>query len=253
MDLGLKGKVVLVTGGTRGIGNAIVNYLVEEGAKVAFCARTADSVNTVAKHFGNAVSGSVVDLADGIAVTNWVNNTAAHFGAIDAVIANAGAMEGGDTDEAWGKNLAIDITAFRCLTAAALPYLKTAAAENGDAAITAISSVSASMAEGPEAYGAIKAALIHYTGGLARKLGPDHVRVNTISPGTVFFDGGVWDNVEQADPAYFKQTLDLIPMGRMAQPEEIASAAVFISSPRSSYTTGSNWIIDGSISAHAQL
>ena len=100
-----------------------------------------------------------------------------------------------------------------------------------------------------KAYGAIKAAQIHFAKGVAKENAPKHIRCNVISPGTVFFEGGVWGRVKDGMPAFFEATIKRNPTGRMATPEEIASAAVFLSSPRSAFTTGINMVVDGAISA----
>ena len=214
MDLGLKGKTAIVTGATRGIGRAIADLFADEGANVAICARKADEVEaTVAalKAKGVSAFGQVVDIADGAALK-------AFMGAVHVL-------------------------------EAAKPFLETAGAEKGDAALIIISSISAAEAASPSAYGAIKAAQIHFAKGVAKENAPKHIRCNVISPGTVFFEGGVWGRVKDGMPAFFEATIKRNPTGRMATPEEIASAAVFLSSPRSAFTTGINMVVDGAISA----
>jgi 3-oxoacyl-[acyl-carrier protein] reductase len=131
---------------------------------------------------------------------------------------------------------------------AARPYLEDAASRNSDAAFIIISSVSAAEADSASAYGPIKAALIHHAKGLARQYAPKHVRVNVVSPGMVYFEGGVWNMVEKGMPDYFKQQMTRNPTGRAATPQDVANAAVFLASPASSYTTGVNLLVDGAIS-----
>ena len=133
------------------------------------------------------------------------------------------------------------------------PFLTKAAAESGDAAFVMIASISAAEATSPGAYGAVKAALIHYAKGVAKENAPAHIRANVVSPGTVFFEGGVWGNVKAGAPAFFETMIKRNPMGRMASPQEIAAATVFLASPLSAFTTGSNLVVDGGISARVNF
>ena len=125
--------------------------------------------------------------------------------------------------------------------------------ESKAAAIVIISSVSGreiDFAAGP--YGAFKAALIHYAQGLAFALAPKHIRANTVSPGNTYFPGGVWEKIEQGIPDLFARAMALNPTGRMAKPEEIARAAVFLASPAASFITGSNLVVDGALTRGVQ-
>jgi 3-oxoacyl-[acyl-carrier protein] reductase len=122
-----------------------------------------------------------------------------------------------------------------------------AAAEAKDASVVVISSTAALENAFANAYGAAKAALMHHSKGLARQHAASGIRFNSVSPGTVYFKGGVWHRVEQGMPEYYKQTLARNPTGRMAPPAEVANAVVFLSSPRSSFTTGTNLVIDGAL------
>jgi 3-oxoacyl-[acyl-carrier protein] reductase len=131
---------------------------------------------------------------------------------------------------------------------AALPLLEAGGEKTGDAAFVIISSVSAAQADAASSYGPIKAALIHMAKGLARQYAGKKIRVNVVSPGTVYFKGGIWNMVEQSMPKRYQDALARNPTGRMATPQEIANAAVFLASPASSFTTGSNLVVDGAIS-----
>ena len=119
---------------------------------------------------------------------------------------------------------------------------------NGDAAFVIISSVSAAESDNASSYGPIKAALIHYAKGLARQHAKRGIRTNVVSPGMVYFKGGIWNLIETNSPDFFKQAMARNPTGRAATPQEIANAAVFLASPASSYTTGVNLLVDGTIS-----
>ncbi len=251
MDLALKGKKALITGATRGIGRAIAETLAAEGADLAICARNPDQVaETVAalKKKGVNVVGGVVDIADGDALKKWIAEAGKTLGGLDIVVANASALAQGNGEDAWRACFEIDVMAARNLCEAALPFLEKSAAANGDASAVIISSISAAEAESAGAYGALKAAQIHLAKGLAKEHAGKHVRFNTVSPGTVYFKGGVWNMVEEHMPDMFKATMKRNPMGRMATPQDIANATVFLASPASSFTTGINMIVDGAIS-----
>ena len=251
MDLGLKGKKAIVTGGTRGIGRAIAETLAAEGADVAICARNKDQVDEAVaalKKSGTNVIGGVVDIADGPALKKWIADAANTLGGLDIVVANASALAQGNGEDAWRACFEIDVMGARNVCEAALPFLEKSAAVSGDASATIISSISAAEAESAGAYGALKAAQIHLVKGLAKENAGKHVRFNAVSPGTVYFKGGVWGMVEEHMPEMFKATMARNPTGRMATPQDIANATVFLSSPASSFTTGINMVVDGAIS-----
>ena len=251
MDLHLKGKNAVVLGGTRGIGRAIAETLASEGANVALCARNADQVSAAVaalKDKGVRVTGSSVDITDGPALQAFIAKSASELGGIDILVSNAGAMAIGNDEGSWNANFRLDVLGAVVSFEAARPYLEDAAKQSGDAAFIIISSVSAAEADSASAYGPIKAALIHHAKGLARQYAPKHVRVNVVSPGMVYFEGGVWNMVEKGMPDYFKKQMARNPTGRAATPQDIANAAVFLASPASSYTTGVNLLVDGAIS-----
>lgn len=256
MDLGLKGKKAIVTGGTRGIGRAIAETLAAEGADVAICARNQDQVNeTVAalKAKGVNAVGGVVDIADGPALKKWIADAGNQLGGIDILVANASALTIGNTEEAWKGCFDIDVMGAQRSFDAALPFLEKSAKASGDAAVVIISSVSAAETTNGNAYGAMKAAQIHLAKGLSKEHAGKHVRVNLVSPGTVYFKGGVWHMVETNMPDMFKATMARNPMGRMATPQDIANATVFLVSPASSFTTGINMLVDGAITSRVNF
>ena len=253
MDLQLTGRKALVTGGTRGIGRAIVRALLEEGAEVAFCARNADAVAATEAELlatGGKAIGSAVDVADGVALAEWVTASAAALAGIDVVVANVSAMSTADTEETWQKCFTIDLMGAVRMVNAALPYLEQSTAGS----IITVSSVSGreiDFFEGP--YGAIKAALVHYTQGLAHRLAPGGIRANTVSPGNTLFEGGSWDNTRRNNPERFAATMALNPTGRLGTPEEMAAAVTFLASPVSSFTSGTNLVVDGALTRGVQL
>jgi 3-oxoacyl-[acyl-carrier protein] reductase len=253
MDLGLKGLRVLVTGGSKGIGRRCAEIFADEGAAVSICARDAAGVTaTVAalQAKGATAFGQPVDVADAEALKAWVEASATELGGIDIVVGNVSALAVADDEAAWKAGFDIDMMHSVRLVNAAMPWLE----KSGHASVTLISSVSGREVDftGP-AYGAFKAALVHYAQGLAFKLAGKGIRANTVSPGNTYFDGGIWQWIETNNPALFAEALALNPTGRMAKPEEIARGVVFLASPASSFTTGTNLVIDGALTRGVQL
>jgi len=251
VDLQLTGARVLVTGGTRGIGAACVAAFLAEGAHVAMCARTAADVEAaVAAAPEGRLRGRVVDVSDRAAVTAWVDESAAELGGVDAVVANVSAIAAANDLESWRLSLAVDLMGTVSLVDAALPHLRRSASGS----IVTIGSVSGREVDafaGP--YGTVKAAIVHYTQGLAHQLAAEGIRANTVSPGNTYFDGGVWQSVERDDPAFFAAALALNPTGRMATAEEVATPVVFLSSPVASFVSGTNLVVDGALTRGVQL
>jgi len=253
MDLGLKGLNAVVTGGSKGIGRHVAEIFAAEGANVAICARNADEVASavaVLQTKGVKAFGAAVDVADKAAIERFVADSAAALGGLDILVANVSALAVQDNEEAWQKAFETDMMHTVRAANAALPMLET----SKHPAMVFISSVSGREVDftGP-AYGAFKAALVHYAQRLAYQLAPKMIRVNAVSPGNTYFPGGVWEHIEKNIPDLFSQALALNPTGRMAKPEEIARGVVFLASPASSFTTGTNLVIDGALTKGVQL
>ena len=252
MDLQLNGTRVLVTGGSRGIGRAIVEAFLDEGATVGFCARNADEVAATqhALQDRGHVQGSTVDVGDADALTTWVEESAAGFGGLDVVVANVSALAIPDTEENWQASLNVDLMHTVRLVRAAMPHLERSQAP----CIIAISSVSgreSDFASGP--YGTAKTAIVGYINGLALQLAEKGIRANTVSPGNTYFEGGVWANIESANPDLFETAVGLNPTGHMGTPEEIAGPVVFLASPVARRISGTNLVVDGALTRGIQL
>ncbi|TDJ39403.1 MAG: SDR family oxidoreductase [Gammaproteobacteria bacterium] len=252
MDLQLKGKKAVITGGSRGIGRAIAETLADEGCDVAICARTEDGVNEAVeslKSKGVNAFGQAVDVGDGDALKAWIEASAEALGGIDVLVSN---VSGGQPpgEEGWKSIFGHDILgAVRCVEAAT-PHL----VKDGGGSIIMVSSTAALekfMAAGP--YNALKAALIQYSGALSQDLAPKGIRVNAISPGPIFIEGGAWDNIKKNMTPFYEATLADIPLGRMGTAEEVAAQVALLASPRGGFTTGTNVVIDGGLTKRIQF
>jgi 3-oxoacyl-[acyl-carrier protein] reductase len=253
MDLGLKGLRALVTGGSKGIGRRCADLLAAEGAHVSICARTAADVEATLdalRPSGVTLHGAAVDVSDKVTLERWVADAAAELGGIDIVIGNVSALAVADDEAAWQAGFETDMMHCVRLVNAAMPWLET----SGSASITLVSSVSGREVDftGP-AYGAFKAAIVHYASSLAFKHAARGIRANAVSPGNTYFDGGIWQQIESGNPQLFAEALALNPTGRMARPEEVARGIVFLASPASSFTTGAHLVIDGALTRGVQL
>ncbi|GAB3114225.1 SDR family oxidoreductase [Aestuariicella hydrocarbonica] len=252
MDLKLKNKVILITGGSKGIGLALGKYLANEGAKVSICARNEAEVAAAVeqiKALGTDAYGAAVDVTDQESISQWVSDSARTLGGIDGYIANVSAG-GADVEESgWRRNFETDILATWKIVETLLPYLE----KSEIPSIVNISSTAALEAfAGAVPFGAMKAAMLNYFGNLANVLAPQHIRVNSVSPGPVFIKDGAWDQIKQAMPEVYESTVAAIPMGRMATAEEVCAQVALLLSPVSSFTTGTNVVIDGGFTKRIQ-
>ena len=253
MDLGLKGKKAIVTGATRGIGRRIVNLLADEGVDIALCARKADEVKDAVKALesrGVTAIGEVVDVKDGDAYTAWLKKSAEALGGVDIFVPNVSAGGGMDGEQNWWNNFEVDVLGTVRGCEAVTPWLQ----KSDSGAIVVIATTGAvETFMAPMAYNALKGGLVIYTKQLSQFLADKGIRVNAVSPGPIFFEGGAWDQIKQHMPDLYQGTLAQIPAGRFGTPEEVANAVVFLASPAASLITGVNLVADNGFTKRVQL
>ena len=245
MHISLKGKRAVVTGGSKGIGRSIALALAKSEASISICARGAGALEkTTAEisELGVKVHSGTCDLGDRDAIASYMAAAGAALGGIDILVNNASGFGLGDDEAGWEKGINIDVMATVRASHAAIPLME----KTGGGAILNISSISGyrgSVRSAP--YSAVKAALINYTMSQGLMLAPKKIRVNAIAPGSIEFPGGVWDERRTSNPQLYQSILRSIPWGRLGDPEEIASVAVFLCSDAASWMTGQTLSVDG--------
>lgn len=233
---------VVVMGGSRGIGRSIALAFAAEGASVGICARGAVALEQTRGELGPNAYAAVVDLADPSQIASFVPQAAAALGGIDVLINNASGFGAADDEAAWAVSMAVDMMAIVHASQAALPFLT----GRPGASIVNIASISGFRAtKRNPPYGAIKAAVMHYTASQAKMLAAQRIRVNCVAPGSIEFPGGTWEQRRTTEPALYDATLAQIALGRMGRPEEIASVVLFLASDKASWITGQSIVADG--------
>jgi 3-oxoacyl-[acyl-carrier protein] reductase len=250
MDLKLKDQVVFVAGSSRGIGRAIAEALLAEGARVVVTGR--DQVSLERTRAELSAMGDVLaiagDFVDPGVIVDALENTVEKFGRIDHLVANLGTGSGkpgwDQTEDEWQRLFEMNFFASTRLTQSVLPYLLGNAEGGSILYISSIVAVEATPA--PLPYSAAKAALVNYSKNLARQLGSQKVRVNTIAPGNIFFAGGSWErHLANRREAVEQMLKTEVPQQRFGTPEEIASLACYLCSPQAGFATGGCYVMDG--------
>jgi 3-oxoacyl-[acyl-carrier protein] reductase len=252
MELGLKDKVAIVTGSSRGLGLASAKALAAEGSLVTLCARNAEGLREAAREVAQLGGGAgrvftvAADVSELDGVARVVEQTAQTFGGIDVLVNNVG-FAGGSTlldtsDGAWQE--AIDQTLMPTVRATrlAVPFME----RRGGGSIVIVASIYGREAGGRMTYNAVKAAQISLGKSLAQQLAPSNIRVNTVSPGSIMFEGGSWWRRQQQDPAAIAEFVRReLPFGRFGRPEEVGDVVAFLASPRASWISGTSVVVDG--------
>jgi 3-oxoacyl-[acyl-carrier protein] reductase len=244
MDLQLKGKNAIVTGGSKGIGRSIALNLAQEGANVAICARGEEALKKTEKGLlekGVKVLALTCDVGNPEQLDDFLDQVKDQFGTVDILVNNVSALSLGDDFSDWESSINVDLLGSVRGTRKVIPWM----IENGSGNILFISSGSGLEAGSPPAYAAAKAAIISYSKTMAIQLAPKNIRVNTLAPGSVEFPGGLWEQTKTENPPFYDMILNMIPSGRLGTPDEVGKVATFIVSPCASWVVGTCLAVDG--------
>ena len=245
MQISLKGKRTIVTGGSKGIGRSIALAFAQAGATVSICARGQAALDATREEIlahGVKAHAGVCDLADKDAIAEYIAAAAAALGSVDILVNNASGFGASDDEAGWARSIDIDVMATVRASHAAVSFIDKA----GGGAILNISSISGYRASARTApYAAVKAAVINYTKSQALALAAKKIRVNAIAPGSIEFPGGMWEKRKTSDPNLYNAVLRSIPWGRLGAPEEVANAALFLCSDAAAWVTGQTLTVDG--------
>ena len=237
MQLDVRNKRIVVAGGSRGIGRSIALAFAGSGAAVSICARGAEALEATRKELaahGGTVHAATCDLASEADIARYIPDAAKALGGIDVLVNNATAGAVGDAEAAWDESLSVDLLAVVRASRAAMPFLE----KGREPAIINIASGSGlNPSVRTPAYGASKAAVIHYTRTQAATLAMKGIRVNCVAPGSIEFPGGSWEERRTTDPALYNQVLKSMPAGRLGKPQEVASVVLFLASPLANWVT----------------
>jgi len=246
MNLGLAGKIVLVTGSSKGIGKSIAKTLLDEGCKVMLNGRNSSTLELTSKDLGENTSYSVADVTDPTACESLVNTVINKWGTLDVLVCNVGngtsVRPGEETFEEWKRVFDLNLTSTTNMVKAATKVL---AKTRGS--IVCISSISGiEITNAPVTYSVAKAALNAYVRGISRHLANHGIRINAVAPGNILFKGSIWEKKLSENPSLVKQMLENeVTLHRLGAPEEIADVVAFLASPRAAFVTGAIYVVDG--------
>lgn len=261
MHLQLTNKSVLVTGASRGIGYAIARQFLLEEANVSICARDNARLQQALENLtqqapDNIITGSAIDVVDKAALSEWIDASAEKLDGIDILVINTSAMTPANNEESWRHSFETDLLAARHCVELCRTHLQ----QSKQASIVFIASTAAlesavDVIPNPDVgpYGVVKAGLLNYASSLSTVLAPEGIRVNSVSPGPIEFEGGVWDKIKNNNNEMYRNMLQRCRLGRLGCPEDVANAVLFLASPAASFITGTNLVVDGGATRRVQF
>ena len=249
MDLGLTARAAMITGASRGIGNAIALGMAAEGCRLSLCARGREDLEETAKDLrenGAEVLASTLDVTDENAARRWFDETRERYGGVDILVNNVGGSRPGGNLSAsaddWRRGFSLNFFSALDLCRLVVPSMR----DGGRGCVINIASIYGREWGGPMTYNAAKAAMISLSKEMARELAPHGIRVNSVAPGSILFDGGSWDRRRKEDPDGIAAFVEReIPAGRFGTPREVADVVVFLASDRANWISGACVNVDG--------
>ena len=249
MDLGLSGKVAVVSGASRGIGRSIALSLASEGVHLCICARNADGLEKAAaemREVGAEVEAITLDVTATEGAEALIGAAVSRFGGVDILVNNVGGSVWTPfaeiTDDEWNHVLNLSFMSAVRVSRAAFPKME----ERGGGSIVNISSIFGRETGGPISYNAAKSAMISMSSNLAIEAASKNIRVNSVAPGSIIFPGGSWERRQKENPEQIQSFIEAnLPFGRSGHPEEVADVVAFLVSERGSWVTGASINVDG--------
>lgn len=244
-ELDLKGRRVVIAGGSRGLGLHTALAFAHAGASVSICARGGTDLVAARENIaavGVGAHAARCDLADLASIQTYVADAATALGGIDVLVNNATGKASSDSEADWSASLGIDVLATVRASRAAQPFLERGI---GSAIINISSRTAFGPAPATPAYGAAKAAVMHFTQSQAAALARRGIRVNCVAPSSLEFPGGWWDKCRHDNPELYRKTQASFPFGRFGSPEDISRVILFLASPLSGWITGQTLLVDG--------
>jgi 3-oxoacyl-[acyl-carrier protein] reductase len=249
VDLGLEGKIAIVTGGSRGLGRAAALSLAQEGASVYLCARGSETLDRAIGEIaqaGHSAAGMAADVTTVEDCERVVEGAVAQFGGVDILVNNVGGGQGpsaiGASDDDWNDSLGLTLFPAIRMSRLCVPHMRA----RGGGVILMIASIYGRESGGRATYNAVKAAEISLAKSMARELAPENIRVNSVAPGSILFPGGSWERRQQADPTAIQKMIDDdLPFGRFGAPQEVGDVVAFLASSRASWIAGASITVDG--------
>ena len=249
MDLGLTGRVAMISGASRGIGKTTATGMAAEGCRLSLCARGREDLDETVRELrarGAEVLASTLDVTDENAARRWFDETRDRYQGIDILVNNVGGSRPGGnlsaSSDDWQRGFSLNFFSALGLCRLVVPTMQ----ERKRGCVINIASIYGREWGGPMTYNAAKAAMISLSKEMARELAPHGIRVNSVAPGSILFPGGSWDRRQKENPEGIAAFVEReLPAGRFGKPQEVADVVVFLASDRANWISGACINVDG--------